>query len=160
MTIIVPYINGLMTVSENVFNACGYLPKDRFPTLNAQSTKWRFRFGLMQAVSGIALVAIGVLADCLTRKPDPKKYLTLMEQMVSLGQLYINHGVFNIIRSYIEAQGLGFLTAPYDFYGRKFLPALAESFDFQSQLFELTRGQLNRVQIISLFPPKISLRSY
>lgn len=159
MTVCVPYINGVMTLTENVFNVCGYLPKHQFPTLNEESSKWRFRFGLLQAISGIALWAIGVLTDCLTGKPDSKKYLTFTQQMVSLGELYINHGLFNIIRSYIEKQGLGCLTAPYDFYGQKFLPCLSASFDLQERLFVHIRRQLDRILFIKLLPPEFSLRT-
>lgn len=158
MTSFVPYINGFVTLTENVLNVLGYLPKDQFPELNAWSTKWRQRLGWLQIVTGTALFAIGCLADYLSRKPDTQKYLTLAQQAMSLGLLYVNHGVFNIVRSYIERQGWGVLSGAYDFYGRKFLPPLAQSFDLQGRVFEYIRRQLDRIHFITIFPPEFSLR--
>lgn len=157
MTSIVPYLNGLMTLTENVFNVIGYLPKERFSTL--RSATWRCRFGMLQMVSGAALSAIGFLVEWMTRSPQPQKYLTLAEQMVSLGILYVNHGIFNIARSYAEREGFGPFLSAYDFYGRKILPPLAPSFDLQGQLFEKIRRQLDRIHFITLFPPEFSLRA-
>jgi hypothetical protein len=160
MTGAVPYINAFCTLTENVFNLIGYLPKDQFPKLNAWSTKYRTRFALIQAIAGIALLTFGILADILSQKPpDKQKYLTLAQQARSLGVLYINHSIFNVIRAYIEQKGWGFLTAAYDFYGRKFLPSLAPPFDLQGHLFERIRRQLDRIHFITIFPPDFSLRA-
>lgn len=159
MTTFVPYINGLVTLTENVFNVLGYLPKDQFPRLNAWSTKWRSRLGFLQIVTGVALFAIGFLVDCLSRQPDKQKYLTLAQQAMSLGVLYVNHGIFNLVRTSIERQGWGALTGAYDFYGRKFLPPLAASFDLQGQLFERIRREMDRIHFITIFPFNFSLRT-
>lgn len=160
MTAAVPYINGFVTLTENIFNTLGYLPKDQFPKLNEGSTKWRQRFALAQVVTGVALFAIGFLVDYLSQKPDKQKYLTLAQQAIALGVLYLNHGVFNLIRTGIERQRWGAaVTGAYDFYGRKFLPPLAASFDLQGRLFEQIRRQLDRIHFVTLFPPVISLRT-
>lgn len=160
MTAYVPYINGLITLTENVFNVLGYLPKDQFPRLNAWSTRWRLRLGLLETITGVALCAIGFLVDCFSRKPDTQKYLTFTQQMISLGLLYVNHGIFNLLRTSIERQGWGgVLTGTYDFYGRKFLPPLVAPFDLQGQLFERIRRQLDRIHFITVFPPEFSLRA-
>ncbi len=159
MTIIVPYMNGCITLAENVFNVCGYLPKEQFPQLNTWSTKWRERFGQLQMITGIALFAVGWLVDSLSHKPDKQKYLTITQQAMSLGILYINHGIFNLMRAYVERQGWGVLTGAYDFYGRKFLPPLAASFDLQGYCFEYVRRQLDRIHFITIFPLEFCLRS-
>lgn len=158
MTAFVPYINGLVTLTENAFNLMGYLPKEQFPELNAWSTKWRQRFGCLMIITGIALFALGCLTDYFSQKPDKQKFLSLAEQAMELGLLYVNHGTFNIVRSYVERQGWGVLTGAYDFYGRKFLPPLAEAFDLQGRLFEFIRHEMDRIQFITLIPPKFSLR--
>ena len=160
MTACVPYINGVMTLSENILNTLGHLPKNQFSQVNAFSTKWRQRLSSFQIITGIALYTIGSLANYLNTQSHPQKYLTLAQQTFSLGLLYINHGTFNFLRSYIERQNYGnVLTGSYDFYGRKFLPALANSFDIQSQIFELIRRQLDRIHFVTLFPPQISLKT-
>jgi hypothetical protein len=159
MTAFVPYINGGVTLLENAFNLLGYLPQDQFPRVNAWSTKWRRCFGCLQIIAGVALFAFGCLSDYLSRKPATQKYLTLAQQAMSLGILYFNHGTFNIIRSYIERRGWGVLTGAYDFYGRKFLPPLAKSFDLQGRAFALIRRQLDRIHFVTLFPPEFSLRA-
>jgi hypothetical protein len=159
MTSIVPYVNGIVTLTENVFNVLGYLPKDRFSAINEWSTTWRFRFGSVQIIAGAALSALGFLIEWMNRKPEPHKYLCLAQQMVSLGILYFNHGIFNLARSYAERKGFGAILCAYDFYGRKILPPLALPFDLQGQLFERIRRQLDRIHFITLFPPEISLRA-
>lgn len=159
MTSIVPYINGMATLAENVFNILGYFPRERFAALNEWSTTWRFRFGSLQMIAGVALCALGFLVDWMNRKPQPQKYLTLAEQMLSLGILTFNHGCFNIARSYAERKGFGVLLSAYDFYGRKILPPLAPPFDLQGRLFEKIRRQLDRIHFITLFPPEISVRT-
>jgi hypothetical protein len=159
MTAYVPYINGVLTLVESSFNVIGYLPKNRFPHLNAWSTNWRIKMGSTQTIVGLALFTLGLLGEYLGRKPNPSKYLNLYQQMMSLGLFYANHGMFNIIRAYVEKQGYGALTAAYDFYGRKILPALSPSFDLQNQLFERIKLLLDRVLFITFLPPSISFRS-
>lgn len=160
MTACVVYINGLMTLSENVFNTLGYLPKDQFINVNTFSTKWRQRLSLLQVITGIALYIIGTLAEYLNHQTDPQKYLTLAQQTLSLGLLYINHGVFNFLRGFVERQNYGsVITGAYDFYGRKFLPALSNPFDIQSRIFSYIRQQLDRIHFVTLFPPKICFRT-
>ncbi len=114
MNYLVPGINGLLTLAENSFNVAGYLPKDQYPEANAWAVKWRQRLGLLQAISGIALI---IIAFAIDRQPASKKFLTFSEKMSSLGVLYLNHGIFNGIRSFIEDSGYGYLALPYDFYG-------------------------------------------
>jgi hypothetical protein len=157
---IIPYFNGVVTLTENVFNFLGYLPKDQFSELNAWSVKWRTRFGNCQAVIGIALCAFAFLYEALSTHTGPKKYLTLSQQALSLGILYFNHGLYNIFRAYLEGKGFGPMTAAYDFYGRKLLPPLAESFDLQGILYEKIRDQLNCLVSCQLFPPHLLTRSY
>lgn len=158
MIAFIPYLNGLVTLTESAFNFCGYLPKDQFSRLNACSTKWRLNFSIAQVITGVALFAIGFLIDCYTCTPDPQKYLTFAQQAMALGLLYINHGTFNLIRCYMERQGWGILTGTYDFYGRKFLPPLAASCDLGGRLFEWIRLHLDRVQFMTFLPPTILIR--
>lgn len=155
----IPYFNGIFTLTENGFNILGYLPKHQFPQINAWSTKWRHHFALSQMTTGVALFALGFLVDCLTHNPDKQKYLTLAQQTMSLGLFYMNHGVFNSLRSYIESRGWSALTGAYDFYGRKVLPPLSIPFDLQGELFERIRQLLDRIQFVTFFPPQISLRT-
>lgn len=160
MLSLVPYFNGIVTLSENIFNTIGYLPKDRFQELNSWSVKWRTRFGLFQIITGIALYAFSLLWDILYPHSGPRKYLTLAQQAASLGILYGNHGIYNIFRAFLEGKGFGPLTAAYDFYGRKLLPPLAESFDLQGILYEKIRNQLNSLVSCQLFPPVLLTRSH
>lgn len=153
---IVLYINGVMTLSENAFNVLGYLPKQRFKAINEWSTAYRFRFGAIQMIAGAALCA---LSFYFSSEKSVQKYLTFGEQMFSLGILYGNHGLYNIVRSYAEHFELGPILSPYDFYGRKILPPLAPAFDLQGQLFERMRRQLDRIHTITVFPMKFSLRA-
>lgn len=159
MTAIVPYMNGIMTLTENVFNMLGYLPKERFSAINQWSTTWRFRFGSLQMILGTALYALSFLAEWMNRTPQPHKYLSITEQMASLGILLINHGFFNGVRSYAEQKGFGIVFGAYDFYGRKILPPLAPHYDLQGIFFEKIRQQLDRILFIKLIPPEISLRA-
>lgn len=156
---IIPYFNGVVTLSENVFNFIGYLPKDQFPELNCWTVKWRTRFGEFQTVTGIAFCAFGLLSQALATTAS-KKYLSIPQQAVTLGILYFNHGLYNIFRAYLEGKGFGPITTAYDFYGRKLLPPLAQSFDLQGILYEKIRDQLNCIVSCQLFPPQLLTRSY
>lgn len=161
MTYIVPYFNGALTLMENAFNLIGYLPKEQFSHLNAWSTAWRFRYGSIQLISGVALFALGLLAECLSRRPSFSNYLSFREQMMSLGLLYANHGGFNLIRSYVEKTSWGGkVTFAYDFYGRKVLPPLSLPYDLQGRLFERIRDLLDRIHFVTFFPIQISFRRF
>lgn len=159
MTIGVLYFNGAMTFSENIFNTVGYLP-DSFQSLKSSSTKWRQRLSLLQMVMGIALYVLGSLVHHFNHSSHSQKYLTLTQQAISLGSLYINHSLFNFLRSYVERQKWGaIVTGAYDFYGRKLLPPLASSFDLQGHLFKYIRDQLDRIHFVTLIPLKFCMRA-
>jgi hypothetical protein len=151
-------LNGTATVAENLFNAIGYLPRSRFQVLKEYSEKGRFRFGSVQSIAGIALVALGKLIEAWQQQ-DSQKYLSFAQQMASLGVLYLNHGIFNMARSYAEQQDLGAALCAYDFYGRKLLPPLAPPFDLAGLVFERMRRELDRIQFITLLPLNFCLRS-
>jgi len=152
------YLNGAVTIAENIFNVIGYLPRNRFERIKEQSETYRFRFGLIQSISGIALAAIGQLIDILKRTSESQKYLSLAQQMTSLGILYLNHGIFNIARSYAEQKDLGAVLCAYDVYGRKLLPPLAPRFDFSGLFFDRIRKELDRIHFMTLIPPAFCLR--
>ncbi|CUI15691.1 hypothetical protein PNK_0052 [Candidatus Protochlamydia naegleriophila] len=154
----IPYFNGALTLIDNTFNVLGYLPKCSLPHFHDSVTTWRWRYGAAQTVMGIALFTLSVSAECLSRQTQHAKYLTIYQQAMSLGLLYANHGVFNVARAMIEKQGGSRLTFAYDFYGRKWLPALAPAFDLQSQLFERIKQILDRLYFVTLFPPQISFK--
>lgn len=153
----IPYFNGALTLIDNTFNILGYLPKRSFPHFHSSVTTWRWRYGTAQTVMGIALFTLSALAESLSRTQHAK-YLTIYQQAMSLGLLYANHGVLNVARAMIEKQEWSGFTFAYDFYGRKCLPALAPSFDLQSQLFERVKQVLDRLYFVTLFPPQISFK--
>lgn len=157
---IIPYINGAVTLTESVFNVLGYLPKDSFPEQNSWGVKWRTRFGACQAVAGITIYVSTMIFEALSTNTGQKKYLTLSQQATALGIVYLNHGLYNIVRAYIEGKRFGVITAAYDFYGRKFLPPISEQYDLQGILFEKIRNQLDCVISCQLLPPSLLLRSY
>lgn len=155
------YLHGALTIVEGTFNVLGYLPREHFSDLNQTATSWRIKFGLTLTIVGLALTALGFLIDLRTGKSaNPQKYLSLAQKIKGFGLVHANHGALNVIRAYIERQGLGCLTLAYDFYGRKCIPSLSPTCDFPTLFFEGIKRQLDHVQFISLFPPKILLRSY
>lgn len=154
MTAAVFYINGVVTVTENVLNILGYLPKRHFPRLNEQVTLWRQRLGLLQVIIGIALAVLGFILDWFDPQAKAHRTLSFFQKMITLGLMHLNHGLFNILRSFFEKQEFGFLTFAYDFYGRKFMPALAPVFDLQGRFFSYIRFQLDCIQIVTIFPPQ------
>lgn len=154
MTAAVFYLNGLITVTENVLNVLGYLPKNFFPRFSAQAPLWRQRLGILQVIIGVALAALGFILDWFDPQAKAHRTLSFFQKMISLGLLHLNHGIFNIFRSFLEKKEFGLLTFAYDFYGRKFLPALAPAFDLQGRLFTYIRCQLDCMQVVTLFPPQ------
>ncbi len=154
MTTAILYINGLITVTENVLNVLGYFPKHHFPRLNAHATLWRQRLGLLQVIIGVALAILGLILDWFDPQAKAHRTLSFYQKMIALGLTHLNHGLFNVLRSFFERLELGFLTFAYDFYGRKFLPALAPLFDLQGRFFTYIRFQLDCIQVVTFFPPQ------
>lgn len=150
----IPTINGCLTLIENGFNIMGYLPANQFPCLHAWSIKGRDYFGKAQLITGLALAALGYLTHYTMCWLAKESYLSIPLQMVCLGLLLANHGAFNIARSYIERAPIPNITLAYDFYGKKFLPALNPKWDIQSHLFCRIKNLLNKIIFITLFPPQ------
>lgn len=155
MPAIIPTMNGCMTFAETGFNLMGYLPRHQFPRLHSWSVTWRNHCGKGQLITGLALIALGFLAHYTCPFLAKESCISLPLKTVSLGLLYANHGVFNILRSFIENRDLPGITLVYDFYGRKVLPALNPAFDFMSPLFAKIKELLDRLIFITLFPPQI-----
>lgn len=53
---------------------------------------------------------------------------------------------------------MGKITFAYDFYGRKFLPALSPQYDIQLRTFEKIKNVMDGLYFITFFPPRISYR--
>jgi hypothetical protein len=156
MSSIVPRINTVFTLTDNVFNLIGYLPQRTYPRLHQWSTTYRSYYGITQAILGIALFVIGKMGHQFNRTPS--HYLNIYQQAMSLGLLYVNHGAFNVIRAQLERSQWGKLTLAYDFYGRKLLPSLSPQTDLQAKTFEKIRDVMDRIHFVTLFPPQISYR--
>jgi hypothetical protein len=156
MTAIIPTINGLLTLAESGFNIIGYLPKQKFPKFHVWAVTWRNHCGKGQLITGLALAAIGYFAHLAFPALAVECYLSIPLQMVCLGLLYANHGLYNILRSYIERPNIPGLTLVYDFYGKKVLPALNPSWDFQSQIFVKIKEILDRLIFATIFPPELA----
>jgi len=153
----IPYFNGLLTVTENIFNVVGYLPKQHFPKIHQWGVMWRRNQGIAQLITGLALIALGYLASLLIPSLAIATYLSLPLQVVSFGLLLANHGAFNLLRSGIEKIHLPGLTLVYDFYGKKILPALNPDYDVLNLVFLKIKNLMNRLVFISLFPPQCIL---
>lgn len=153
------YVNGAFTVFENTLNILGYVPIHQFPKLNEHVVHIRKHYGYAQLVGGLALAALGLLAEQLSGGTPVFRGLSLLQKMRCLGCQYAMHGVLNIMRSYVEQSGWGCLTAAYDFYGQKVFPPLAPAFDIQAHAFNLVKSQLDRLYFIHLFPPTILMKS-
>lgn len=157
MSAFIPTINGLLTLAENGFNCIGYLPKQSFPRLHSWSVTWRQHCGTGQLITGLVLAILGFFAQYGAPSLDSESYLTIPQQMISLGLLYANHGAFNIIRSFVERPNIPGLTLVYDFYGKKVLPALNAKFDLQTHLFSKIKEILNCLLFVTFFPPQAPL---
>lgn len=155
MSAIIPTINGFLTLAENGFNLIGYLPKQQFPKLHAWSTTWRNHCGKGQLITGLALATMGYFAHYAFPSLARESYLSMPLQIVCLGYLYANHGIFNIIRSYVEKANIPGLTLVYD-SGKKVLPALNPNYDLQRQLFRKIKEVLDRMVFITFFPPQMA----
>lgn len=151
----IPYINGAFTLIENGLNVASYLPSRFFPFTRSFAVKFRFVIGLVQLVGGLAIAIFGFLANTFLPALAKQSYLSLPMQAVSLGLLYANHGAFHLIRTGMEYIDIPGLTLLYDFYGKKFLPALSGQCDLLSLLFHKIRDLFNRIQFVTIFPPQI-----
>jgi len=148
------YLNGFLTVSENIFSVIGYLPKNKFPSLHTWAVTWRRNQGKIQLITGLGLLALGYSVDFLIPSLNTGSYMSLPLQTASIGLLLANHGAFNIIRSHIEKINFQGISLLYDFYGRKVLPALNPRFDFLELLFSKVKNLMDRIIFVSLFPPQ------
>ncbi|CAF22794.1 hypothetical protein [Candidatus Protochlamydia amoebophila] len=77
---------------------------------------------------------------------------------MSLSLLYAKPGAFNFLRAKLESHTWGKITFAYDFYGRKFLPALSPQYDIQLRTFEKIKNVMDGLYFITFFPPRISYR--
>lgn len=159
MNAIIPAINGGLTVMENGFNLIGYLPKHRFPDLHVKCVTWRRYCGAVQLITGLAMISMGYFAHYAFPSLAVQSYLSIPLRMVCLGALYANHGIFNVLRSYMETSNISGITLAYDFYGKKFFPVLNPDFDLQSKFFKKIKEVLDRLISITVFPPEINIRS-
>lgn len=151
------YGHAALTIMEGALNLIGYLPKQ--VKIKEYSTSFRHQFGKWQMISGIALAAIGFLVDCLSKQAaSMSKSFTWGQIIINFGLLHANHGIMHMGRGYLETHEGAPLLAVYDFYGRKFLPSLSPQFDFQTHLFESIKSQLDRIDFITVFPPRILIR--
>ncbi len=150
----IPYMNGLLTLTEITFNCVGYLPKTEFPAAHKWGVKWRKNQALIQIVTGLALICFAYFTGLLIPSLAISHYMTLPLQAASLGCLFANHGVLNFVRSQVEKINLPGLTLVYDFYGRKFLPALNPDWDVAHMLFTKIKDLWDRLIFATLFPPE------
>lgn len=151
MAMLVPYVNGIFTLTENVLNCLSYLSHIE---KKYRVNRIRVGFGCTQLITGAALVIFGKLAFIFGKTNAKASYLTFPQQAHSLGIFYINHGLYNLIRAGITYQKFGFLTFGYDFYGRKFLPALSPKADLVEKIFYSIREQLDRTHVVTILPFK------
>jgi len=153
---IIPYFNGLFTLTENILNVCSYVPDKN---IRIHVSGIRCGFGIVQIVVGIAFTTFGMLAQVFSRSNQIAHYLTFPQQAKVLGLFFVNHGLLNIGRSGLEYYGLNFLTFGYDFYGRKLLPSLSPQWDLTERLFHFVRAQLDRIQLMTLIPPRFHFKA-
>lgn len=157
---VISYVHGGITIAESIFNVIGYLPTNLCPRVKEAAFKGRLTMGIAQTIIGLSIATFGFLFELFTKKSaQPHKYLSMGQKAVGFGLAHTNHGLLNVIRAFIEKQGLGLITFAYDFYGRKFLPSLSPKCNFPSIAFEWVKQGLDRVHFVTLLPPKILLRS-
>lgn len=151
----ISYATGFFTLTEDVFNIMGYLPKNQFPNYHKWGVTWRKNQGILQLITGVALISLGYLADYAFPNLATNSYLSMPLQAVSLGLLFANHGAFNIVRSYIEKVNIPGVTLLYDFYGQKALPAMNPKYDILNELFSKVKNLMDQLVFISFFPPQL-----